>query len=168
MCKRNSLRLLGRPGPSSTAEGYLEREDNVEIEEGDRTGSTTEDSWSMCGDSIYRHHNELLLQFYDQNNETFPIPLKDVDVVRQTHTSISKVSEYMINGPKRRVPIFLRSGLGLQDSRSYVQDFLKDTSGKMEDLRRSKRTTRPDSIWPEAGTRFSKKQKEKQLQTGQK
>ena len=38
--------------------------------------------------------------------------------------------------------IFLRSGLGLQDSRSYVQGFLKYTSGYMKDLRKSR--TRPD------------------------
>ena len=39
-----------------------------------------------------------------------------------------------IYGPKRRVSICLRSALGQQDSRSYGQDFLKDTSGKVEDI----------------------------------
>ena len=49
--------------------------------------------------------------------------------------------------------LFLKSGLGLQDSRSYEQDFLKDT--------KFQKTTGPDSLWPEAGKRLSKKQKDK-------
>ena len=76
-----------------------------------------------------------------QHRETLPIPLKYVDVIRESQTSRNKASgrESMIFGPKRRVSILLRSGLGLQDSRSYVQGFLKDASGKMEDLRKSRR-----------------------------
>ena len=64
---------------------------------------------------------------------------------------------------QRMVSLFLRSGLGLQDSRFYVQDFLKDTSGYLEDLRNIQKTTWPDCIWPQAGIEFSKKQKEKQI-----
>ena len=86
------------------------------------------------------------------------------DEYKQCFVKIASMTE----GPKRRVSIFLRSGLGLQDSRSYVQDFLKDTSGLMEDPRKSKKTTRPDRIWPEAWTQISKEQKEHILQNGQK
>ena len=46
-CANGILKHLGRPGSSSTAEGNFEREDGVEIEEGDRKGSPTEDSCSM-------------------------------------------------------------------------------------------------------------------------
>ena len=97
----------------------------------------------MSGEFINRHHEELRLEFYDPDNEAFPIPLRYVDVMGQTQTSITNqcLLLSMIFGPKRRVSIFLRSGLGLQDSSSYVQDFLKDTSGKMKDLRKSKRLT---------------------------
>ena len=38
----------------------------------------------------------------------------------------------MMYEPKRRVSLFLRSGLGLQDSRSYEQDFLEDTKKTCE------------------------------------
>ena len=37
----------------------------------------------MCGDFTYRYHEEQRLKLYDPDNETFPIPLKYVDVKRQ-------------------------------------------------------------------------------------
>ena len=61
MCKRNSG-LPNRPRPSLPAEGNLELEDDVEIEEGDKMGGQTEQSWSMSGENIYRHHEELRLK----------------------------------------------------------------------------------------------------------
>ena len=91
-CANGTLRLLGRPKPSSTAEGNLEREADVEIEEGDIKGNQTEDSSSMSGEFIYRHHEEHRLTSYDPDNETYPIPLKYADVMRQTQTSINNVS----------------------------------------------------------------------------
>ena len=48
---------------SSTAEGNLEPEEDVEIEEGDRKGRKTEDSWSISGEFLYRHHDEPRLKF---------------------------------------------------------------------------------------------------------
>ena len=64
---------------------------------------------------ISRPHEEVRLKLYDSDDETFPIPLKYIDVMRQIQTS----------------------GLGLQDSKSYVQDYLKDSNGYMEDPRKS-------------------------------
>ena len=112
-------KLLGRPRPSLTAEGNLDDE----FGEGDKTGSSTKGSWSMSG--------EFRLKLYHPDNETLTIPLKYVDLMSQTQTSINNVFDNttMFFGPKRRVSIFLRSGLGLQDSTSYAQGFLKDTSG---------------------------------------
>ena len=49
-CADGPRRLPNRPRPSSTAEGNLEQEDDVEIEEGDKKGNKTEESWSMSGD----------------------------------------------------------------------------------------------------------------------
>ena len=60
-CANGTLRLLGHPRPSSTAEGNSEREDDVEIEDGDKNGSTTENLWSMSGDFIYRLHMKNLV-----------------------------------------------------------------------------------------------------------
>ena len=44
------------------------------------------DFWSMTGDVIYRHHVESLVKLFVQKEETFPIPLKYIDVTRNTHT----------------------------------------------------------------------------------
>ena len=130
-CANGTLSFPNRPRPSLPAEGNLEPEDDAEIEEGDNKGSTTEDSWSMSGELIYRHHEERRLKFYDPDNETFPIPLIYFNVMRQTQTKKINMSLNIlsvIHVSKRRVSLLLRSGLRLQDSRSYEQDFLKDTS----------------------------------------
>ena len=59
-CASGTLRPPDRPRPSSRVEGNLLKGDDVEIEEGDKKGSTTEDSWSMGGEFIYRHHEDLV------------------------------------------------------------------------------------------------------------
>ena len=69
------------------------------------------------------------LKLHDPENETFPIPLKYVDVMRQTQTSIILNQLSMIHGPKRRVSIFLRN---------------KWVNGRPTKIQK---TTRPDSIW---------------------
>ena len=67
-----TLRLLGRPRPSSTAERNFEREDDVEIEEGDKKGSTRErfvvHDWRIFS----RHREEPHVKLYDPDNEKFP------------------------------------------------------------------------------------------------
>ena len=40
------------------------------------------DFWSIQGDFICRHHNEPRVQLYVPKEETFPIPLKCIDVTR--------------------------------------------------------------------------------------
>ena len=46
------------------------------------------DFWSIQGDFIYRDHNEPRVQLYVPKEETFPIPLKYIDVTRSTHTNL--------------------------------------------------------------------------------
>ena len=64
-CENGTLRLLHRPRPPSIAAGNLEPEDDVEIEESDKRRRNSEDSCSMSGEFIYRHHGEPRLKFYD-------------------------------------------------------------------------------------------------------
>ena len=45
------------------------------------------DFWSISGDFIYRHHVEPRVKLYVPKEESFPIPLKYIDVTRNTHTS---------------------------------------------------------------------------------
>ena len=55
------------------------------------------DFWSIEGDFIYHHHSEPRVQLYVPKEETFPIPLKYVDVTWTTHTSLDVLQEKRIN-----------------------------------------------------------------------
>ena len=48
------------------------------------------------GDFIYRHHIESGVQVFVPE-ETFPIPLKYIDVMRSTHTDLDVIQEKRIN-----------------------------------------------------------------------
>ena len=69
----------------------------------------------------------------------------------------------MVYGPKRRE----EWTLGVQDSRSFVQDFLKDTSGLLEDLRRSKRPPEQTVYGLKLGHNYQRNNKKQKLQNGQ-
>ena len=46
------------------------------------------DFWSISGNFIYRHHVEPRVKLYSPREESFPIPLKYIDVSRTTHTNL--------------------------------------------------------------------------------
>ena len=52
---------------------------------------------SIQGDFIYRHHNEPRIQLYAPKEETFPIPLKYIDVTRSAHTDLDVLQEKRID-----------------------------------------------------------------------
>ena len=49
--------------------------------------------WSTQRDFIYRHHIEPRLQLYVPREESFPIPLKYIDVIKSTHTDLDVAQE---------------------------------------------------------------------------
>ena len=51
-------------------------------------GEAIADFWSMSGNFIYRHHVEPRVKFYSPGKESFPLPLKYLDVSRTTHTNL--------------------------------------------------------------------------------
>ena len=53
--------------------------------------------WTITGDFIYRHHPELRVKLYMPKEESFPFPLKYVDVTRTTHTSLGILLEKHID-----------------------------------------------------------------------
>ena len=53
--------------------------------------------WSLQGDFVYRHHIEPRVQFYVPKEESFPIPLKYIDVIRSTHTDLDVAQEKRID-----------------------------------------------------------------------
>ena len=60
-------------------------------------GEAMHDFWSMSGNFIYRHHVEPRVKLYSPREESFPIPLKYIDVTRTTHTNLDVKQEKRID-----------------------------------------------------------------------
>ena len=60
-------------------------------------GEAISDFWSMSGNFIYRHHVEPRVKLYSPREESFPIPLKYIDVTRTTHTNLDVKLEKRID-----------------------------------------------------------------------
>ena len=60
-------------------------------------GEATNDFWSMSGNFTYRHHVEPRVKLYSPREESFPIPLKYIDVSRTTHTNLDVNQEKRID-----------------------------------------------------------------------
>ena len=60
-------------------------------------GEAISDFWSMSGSFIYRHHVEPRVKLYSPREESFPIPLKYIDVSRTTHTNLDVKQEKRID-----------------------------------------------------------------------
>ena len=106
---------------------------------------------SMSGNFIYRHHVEPRVKLYSPREQSFPIPLKFIDVSRTTHTNLDVKQE-------RRIEDYwnIDWSRDLSDSwTSFTQFTLleeKPPDGYMwcgERLTRRQLTSRPDHLWPE-------------------
>ena len=51
----------------------------------------------MLGSFIYRHHVEPRVKLYSPKEESFPIPLKYINVTRTTHTNLDVKKEKRID-----------------------------------------------------------------------
>ena len=60
-------------------------------------GEAINDFWSMSGSFIYRHHVEPRVKLHSPREESFPIPLKYIDVTRTTHTNLDVKQEKRID-----------------------------------------------------------------------
>ena len=60
-------------------------------------GEAINDFWPMSGSFIYRHHVEHRVKLYSPREESFPIPLKYIDVSRTTHTNLDVKQEKFID-----------------------------------------------------------------------
>ena len=60
-------------------------------------GEAINDFWSMSGNFLYRHHVEPRVKLYSPREESFPIPLKYIDVSRTTCANLDVKSEKRIN-----------------------------------------------------------------------
>ena len=61
------------------------------------SGEAMNDFWSMSGNNIFRHHVEPRVKQYLPREESFPVPLKYIDVSRTTHTNLDVKQEKRID-----------------------------------------------------------------------
>ena len=60
-------------------------------------GEAINDFWSLSGNFTNRHHVEPRVKLYSPREESFPIPLKYIDVSRTTHTNLEVKQERRID-----------------------------------------------------------------------
>ena len=135
-------------------------------------GEGINDFWSMSGNLIYRHHVEPRVKLYSPREESFPIPLKYIDVSRTTRTNLDVKQE-------RRIDDYwtIDASRDLSDSRTGFTQFTpleeKPPDGYTwsgERLTRKQLTSRPDHLWTELWKSMGKhaKLKEKQKWSNEK
>ena len=119
------------------------------------------DFWSIQGDFIYRHHVEPRVQLFVPKEETYPTPLKYVDVTRDTHTNLDALQEKRI---KDNWNVDAWTGLT-----KFTLLNEKPSQGYMwsgERLTKIRATTRLDCWLPEIWSRVSKPIRRKRKRSG--
>ena len=129
-------------------------------------GEARNDFWSMSGSFIYRHHVEPRVKLYSPREESFPIPLKYIDVTRTTHTNLDVKQEKRIDDYWN-----IDGSRDLSDPwTGFTQFTLLDEKApdgytwSGERLTRKQLTSRPDHLWPELWKSMGKNAKLKEKQ----
>ena len=135
-------------------------------------GEAINDFWSISGNFIYRHHVEPRVKLYSPREESFPIPLKYIDVSRTTRTNLDVKQERFVDDCWN-----IDGSRDLSDSWIGFTQFTlleeKPSDGHMwsgERLTRKQLTSRPDHLWPELWGKMgmNAKLKEKQKWSNEK
>ena len=129
-------------------------------------GEAINDVWSMSGNWKNRRHVQPRVKLYSPREESFPIPLKYIDVSRTTHTNLDVKQE-------RRIDDYWN----IDGSRDFSDDWTgftqftlleeKTPDGHMwsgERLTRKQLASRPDHLWPELWEKMGKNPKLKERQ----
>ena len=124
-------------------------------------GDAMNDFWSMSGNFIYRHHVEPRVKLYSSREESFPIPLKYIDVSRTTHTNLdvmqeSRIDDYWnIDGARD----LSDSWTGFTQFTLSIEKPPKGFIWSKGRLTKRQATSRPDHLWPELWRGVSKNAK---------
>ena len=124
-------------------------------------GEAINDFWSMSGNFIHRHHVEPRVKLYSPREESFPIPLKHIDVSRTTQTNLDVKQEKRIDDYWNIVGQEICLILG-QVSLSlffWKKNLQTDTCGRGGRFTRKQLTSRPDHSWPELWGKMGKNAK---------
>ena len=111
-------------------------------------GPGSGDSWSISGNVIYRHHVEPRVKLCVLKEESYPVPLKYIDVTRTTDTSLEfmlekNIDDYWNVDGERELS---ETWTGLTFLNERPQD---GCSWSGERLTRKQTTSRADTLWPE-------------------
>ena len=114
-------------------------------------GEAKGDFWSISGDFIHRHHVESRVKLYVPTEESFPVPLKYIDVTRTTETTLDVMSEkkmddyWNVDGDRELSGTW--TGFTRFTTLSEKPPDVYPWSG--ERLTRKQTTSRPGKLWPE-------------------
>ena len=129
-------------------------------------GEAINDFWSMSGNFTNRHHVEPRVKLYSPREQSFPIPLKHIDVSRTTHTNLDVKQEKRIDGYWN-----IDGSRDLSGPWTGFTQFTlleeKSPNGYMwygGRLTRKQLTSRPDHFWPELWEKMGKNAKLKEKQ----
>ena len=135
-------------------------------------GEAINDFWSMSGNFKNRHHVGPRVKLYSPREESFPIPLKYIDVSRTTHTNLDVKQEKRIDDYWN-----IDGSRDLSDPWTGFTQFTLLEEKPPEvfvwsgvRLTRKQLTSRPDHPWPELWKSMGKhaKLKEKQKWSNEK
>ena len=131
-------------------------------------GEAINDFWSMSGNFIYRHHVEPRVKLGSPREESFPIPLKYIDVTRTTHTNLDVKQEKRIDDYWN-----IDGSRDLSDPwTGFTQFTILDEKApdgytwSRGRLTRKQLTSRPDHLWPELWKSMGKHAKLKKSKSG--
>ena len=113
-------------------------------------GEAINDFWSMSGSFIYRHHVKPRVKLYSPREESFPIPLKYIDVTRTTHTNLDvkqekRIDDYWNIDGSRDLSDLWTGFTQFTLLEEKPPDGYTWSGGR---LTRKKLTSRPDHLWP--------------------
>ena len=124
-------------------------------------GEARNDFWSMSGNFKNRHHVEPRVKLYSPREQSFPIPLKYIDISRTTHTNLDVMHESRIDDYWN-----IDGSRDLSGSWTGFTHFTlldeKPTDGYVwsaERLTKRQATSRPDHLWPEPWRRLARNAK---------
>ena len=112
------------------------------------------DPLTIQGDFIYPQHNEPRVQICLPKEETFPIPLKYIDVTGSTHADLDvmqekRLDDYWDVDANRNLS---DSWKGFTQFTSLKEKPPKGCTWSGARLTKVQATTRPDNVWPEVSS----------------
>ena len=119
-------------------------------------GEAINDFWSMSGNFIYHHHVEPRVKLYSPREDSFPIPLKYIDVSRTTHTNLdvkqeSRIDDYWNVDGSRDLSV---SWTGFTQFTLLSEKPPDGFLSSWVRLTKRQATSSPDQLWPELWTKL--------------